>query len=51
MVGFDPNIATYQLQVDADFVLVCQIRRKFASDKNQIINKEVQRLLANGLIR
>ena len=51
MTGIDPSMMTHQLRVDPDYTPVRQKRRKFAPERNQVINEEVQKLLENGSIR
>lgn len=45
MTGIDPNITTHKLRVDPGEKLVKQKKQRFAPDKNDAINKEVQKLL------
>ena len=51
MTGIDPDIAVHKLQVDPDHPPVKQKRRKFAPERNKVINEEVQKLLDIGSIR
>ncbi|XP_057780030.1 uncharacterized protein LOC130998612 [Salvia miltiorrhiza] len=51
MTGIDPSIIVHRLQVDPRYPPRKQKRRKFAPERNQIINEEVTKLLRNGLIR
>lgn len=51
MIGICPKVITYKLEVDLDYPLVRQKRRKFAFELNKIIIKEVEKLKRNGFIR
>ncbi|KAJ9556001.1 hypothetical protein OSB04_010615 [Centaurea solstitialis] len=51
MVGIDPNIISHKLNVDPTFKPVKQKRRKFAPERNKVINEEVDNLLKTGKIR
>ena len=51
MTGIDPEIITHRLQVDPDYPPVRQKRRKFAPERNKIVNEEVQKLLDIGSVR
>ena len=51
MTGIDPQISLHRLNVDPKHKLVRQKRRKFGTDRNQIIQEEVQKLLAVKSIR
>lgn len=51
MIGIDPKIITHKLHVDMEFKPVKQNRRKFAPERNQIVNEDVKILKSNGLIR
>ncbi|KAJ9542724.1 hypothetical protein OSB04_029230, partial [Centaurea solstitialis] len=51
MVGIDPNIISHKLNVDPTFKPVKQKRRKFAPERNKVINEEVENLLKTGKIR
>ncbi|KAJ9557089.1 hypothetical protein OSB04_011703 [Centaurea solstitialis] len=51
MVGIDPNIISHKLNVDPTFKPVKQKRRKFAPERNKVINDEVDNLLKTGKIR
>ena len=51
MTGIDPELITHELHVDPCYPPVRQKRRKFALERNQIINEEVQKLLQNGAIK
>ena len=51
MTGIDPEVAVYRLQVDPDYRPVKQKRRKFASERNKIINDEIQKLIDVGSVR
>ena len=41
MTGIDPDVAVHKLQVDPDHPPVKQKRRKFAPERNKVINEEV----------
>ena len=51
MTSISKNIITHKLGIDTSFRPVHQKRRKFAPERNQIIQKEVERLLKTGMIR
>ncbi|KAJ9557127.1 hypothetical protein OSB04_011741 [Centaurea solstitialis] len=51
MVGIDPNIISHKLNVDPTFKPIKQKRRKFAPERNKVINDEVDNLLKTGKIR
>ncbi|KAL5554777.1 hypothetical protein UlMin_042178 [Ulmus minor] len=51
MTGIDPDIVVHRLQVDPDHPPVKQKRRKFAPERNKVINEEVQKLLDIGSVR
>lgn len=51
MTGIDPSIITHQLQVDPSHASVKQKRRRFAPERDLIIDEEVQKLINNGSIR
>lgn len=51
MLGIDPEVITHKLNIDLEFKPIKQRKRKFTYEKSQIINKEVERLKSNGLIR
>ncbi|XP_019246309.1 PREDICTED: uncharacterized protein LOC109225958 [Nicotiana attenuata] len=51
MPGIRKDIATHKLNVDPLYPLVQQIRRKFNAAINDVVSKEVDKLLANGSIR
>ncbi|KAJ9544554.1 hypothetical protein OSB04_024261 [Centaurea solstitialis] len=51
MVGIDPNIISHKLNVDPSFKPIKQKRRKFAPERNKVINDEVDNLLKTGKIR
>ncbi|CAA7047599.1 unnamed protein product, partial [Microthlaspi erraticum] len=51
MPGIDPEIIMHKLQVDPEHQPVRQKRRKFAPERDLIINKEVENLLEAGFIR
>ena len=51
MTGISKEIITHKLGVDLSFRPIHQKRRKFAPERNQIIQEEVERLLKTGMIR
>ncbi|KAJ9560505.1 hypothetical protein OSB04_005665 [Centaurea solstitialis] len=51
MVGIDPDIISHKLNVDPTFKPIKQKRRKFAPERNKVINDEVDNLLKTGKIR
>ncbi|XP_057803713.1 uncharacterized protein LOC131019046 [Salvia miltiorrhiza] len=51
MTGIDPSIIVHRLQVTPGYPPRKQKRRKFAPERNQVVNDEVTKLLKNGLIR
>ncbi|KAH6761645.1 hypothetical protein C2S52_019078 [Perilla frutescens var. hirtella] len=51
MTGIDPSIITHKLQVDPDKTPIKQKIRKFAPERNKIVDEEVDKLLKNGHIR
>ncbi|XP_063948038.1 uncharacterized protein LOC135152135 [Daucus carota subsp. sativus] len=51
VTGISPEIITHKLNVDPSFTPVQQKRRKFAAERNKIINEEVNRLLKAGMIK
>ncbi|KAJ9536182.1 hypothetical protein OSB04_un000642 [Centaurea solstitialis] len=51
MVGIDPNVISHKLNVDPTFKPIKQKRRKFAPERNKVINDEVDNLLKIGKIR
>ncbi|XP_074299207.1 uncharacterized protein LOC141630260 [Silene latifolia] len=51
MIGIDPSVITHRLNVDPSFPLDQQKRQKFAPERNEVINHEVDNLLAAGKIR
>ena len=50
MSGIDPEIIMHQLQVDPSHQPIRQKRRKFAPERDIIINEEVKNLLEVGFI-
>ncbi|XP_038690528.1 uncharacterized protein LOC119989207 [Tripterygium wilfordii] len=50
MTGIDPDVVMQQLQVNPEYPPVKQKRRKFAPERNLVINEEVQKLLDNGSV-
>ncbi|XP_074305107.1 uncharacterized protein LOC141640045 [Silene latifolia] len=51
MIGIDPSVITHRLNIDPGFPPVQQKRRKFAPERNEVINQEVDNLRAAGKIR
>ena len=51
MPGINPEIIMHQLQVDPSHQPIRQKRRKFAPERDIIINEEVKNLLETGFIR
>ncbi|KAJ9555927.1 hypothetical protein OSB04_010541 [Centaurea solstitialis] len=51
MVGIDPDIISHKLNVDPTFKPIKQKRRKFAPERNKVINDEVDNLLKTVKIR
>ncbi|KAI3747104.1 hypothetical protein L6452_09549 [Arctium lappa] len=51
MVGIDPSIISHKLNIDPSFKPIQQKRRKFAPERNKVINDEVDNLLKTGKIR
>ncbi|KAL5583444.1 hypothetical protein UlMin_015886 [Ulmus minor] len=51
MTGIDPEVAVHRLQVDPEYRPIKQKRRKFASERNKIINDEIQKLIDVGSVR
>ncbi|KAJ9546290.1 hypothetical protein OSB04_018833 [Centaurea solstitialis] len=51
MVGIDPNVISHKLNVDPTFKPIKRKRRKFAPERNKVINNEVDNLLKTGKIR
>ena len=41
MTGIDPDVTMHRLQVDLDHPPVKQKRRKFALERNKVVNEEV----------
>lgn len=50
MPGIDPQIITNKLNVDPSFKHIKHKRRRFGLEKNQAINEDVDKLMANKLI-
>jgi len=51
MTGIDASVITHKLNIDKTFKPVQQKRRKFAAERNDIVNQEVDRLLEMGMVR
>ncbi|XP_074300718.1 uncharacterized protein LOC141632026 [Silene latifolia] len=51
MVGIDPSVISHKLSVNPSCTPVQQKRRKFAAKRNEVINEEVDSLLAADKIR
>ncbi|XP_017256033.2 uncharacterized protein LOC135147082 [Daucus carota subsp. sativus] len=51
ITGISADVITHKLNVDPNHKPVQQRRRKFAAERNKIINEEVSRLLKAGMIK
>ncbi|XP_074346778.1 uncharacterized protein LOC141685583 [Apium graveolens] len=51
ITGIEPNVITHILNVDPSYTHVQQKIRKFAAERNKIINDEVDRLMKAGMIK
>jgi hypothetical protein len=51
MPGIDSSVIVHKLNVDPNHQLVKQRRRTFATERNQAIAEEVEKLLKAGFIR
>ena len=51
MTRIAPSIVTHKLQVDPNHLPIKQKRRKFAAERNWVINEKVQKLFDNRFIR
>nr|XP_017245120.1 PREDICTED: uncharacterized protein LOC108216789 [Daucus carota subsp. sativus] len=51
ITGISPDVITHKLNVNPDFKPIQQKRRKFAAERNKIVNEEVSRLLKAGMIK
>lgn len=51
ITGISPEVISHKLNVDSSFAPVQQKRRKFAAERNKIINDEMDRLLKAGMIK
>ena len=51
MAGIDPEVMVHRLQVDPEHPPVRQKHRKFAPQRNRIINEEIQKLIDIGSVR
>ncbi|KAI3701922.1 hypothetical protein L6452_27409 [Arctium lappa] len=51
MVDIDPEVISHKLNVDPSFKPIKQKHRKFATERNKVINDEVDNLLKIGKIR
>lgn len=51
MTGISKDIITHKLGMDKSFRPIQQKRRKFAPERNAIIQEDVERLLKSGMIR
>ncbi|KAK0592167.1 hypothetical protein LWI29_014403 [Acer saccharum] len=51
MVGIDPKVIVHRLQVDPDHQPIKQKRRKFAPERNKVINEEIQKLFDISSVR
>ena len=50
MTGIDPEIVVHRLQIDPSYPPVKQKRRKFAPERNLVINEEIQKLIEIGYV-
>ncbi|KAL5844861.1 hypothetical protein ACOSQ4_010819 [Xanthoceras sorbifolium] len=51
MTVINPEVLVHRLQVDPDYPPVKQKRRKFAPERNKVINEEIQKLIDIGSVR
>ncbi|KAK0570714.1 hypothetical protein LWI29_005357 [Acer saccharum] len=51
MIGINPEVMVHRLQVDPNHQPVKQKRRKFAPERNKVINEEIQKLFDIGSVR
>lgn len=51
IVGISLEVITHKLEVDLAYLPIRQKKRKFALERNKIINEEVEKLKQNGFIR
>lgn len=51
MTRINSTVITHKLNVKEGTKLIRQKRRRFATERNNIINKKVEKLLANGSIK
>ena len=51
MPGIDPEVIVHKLHVDSQYQPVRQKRRKFAPERDDIMNEEIKNLLNVGFIR
>ncbi|KAK0592411.1 hypothetical protein LWI29_018735 [Acer saccharum] len=51
MIGIDLEVMVHRLQVDPNHQPVKQKRRKFAPERNKVINEEIQKLFDIGSVR
>jgi len=51
MPGIDPDFLCHHLSMDATVRLVCQRRRKFNEERQQVVKDETQKVLSAGHIR
>ncbi|XP_031270933.1 uncharacterized protein LOC116129327 [Pistacia vera] len=49
MTRISPDAMVHQLKADLDHPPVKQRRRKFAPERNRIVNEEIEKLLSNGM--
>ncbi|KAH7575575.1 hypothetical protein JRO89_XS02G0153000 [Xanthoceras sorbifolium] len=50
-MGIYPNVMVHELRVDPDVKPVRQKRRKFAPERNKVINNEIQKLIDIGSVK
>ena len=51
MISIDPEVVMHRLQIDPSYPLVKQKRRKFAPERNRVINEGIQKLINIGSVR
>jgi len=51
MTGIDPKVITHKLNIESNYKPVRQKRRKFAPERNAVVNEEVDKLLEMKMIR
>lgn len=51
ILEIDPDVITHKLNIDSPLKLVKQKKMRFALEKNQAINEEIDKLHDNGMVR